>query len=170
MFARGFDTVSGTAVCDRFDEYTMLDLLDSLVRKSLITTTRAGGRTRYAMLETIRQFTEDQHATTGCLGEHRCRHAHHYATQAIARWELWDGPGYDTVTRWMEVEFENLRAGFRWATDQADLTSRNTRPDHRLRHNRGLCIKAAVSAPSTVRAGPCGPALTWCLFGRAGEI
>lgn len=121
VFSGGFDVVSVTAVCDRFDEYEMLDVLDSLVRKSLVTTTRAGGRARYGLLETIRQFTEDQHAGTGGLGELRDRHARHYANQAVAQWELSDGPGYDTVTWWVEVEFENLRAGFRWATDQADL-------------------------------------------------
>ena len=101
----------------------MLDLVDSLVRKSLITTTRVGGRARYGLLETIRQFTEDQHATTGGLGELRDRHARHCATQAAAHYEMWDGPGYDTATWWVEVEFENLRAGFRWAADQADLTT-----------------------------------------------
>ena len=64
VFAGGFDTVSVTAVHGGFDEYTMLDLVDSLVRKSLLTATRTSGGTRFAMLETIRQFAEDQHATS----------------------------------------------------------------------------------------------------------
>lgn len=121
VFAGGFDVVSVTAVCDRFDEYEMLDLLDALVRKSLVTATRADGRARYGLLETIRQFTDDQHASSGGLGELRNRHARHYAEQVIARWDLSDGPGYDTAKGWVDVEFENLRAGFRWATDRADL-------------------------------------------------
>jgi len=123
VFAGGFDVVSVTAVCDRFDEYEMLDLLDSLVRKSLVTATRAGGRTRFGLLETIRQFTEDQHGTTGGLGELRDRHANHYADHAVAVWDVWDGPGYDAATEWVDVEFDNLRAGFRWATDQGDLVT-----------------------------------------------
>jgi tetratricopeptide (TPR) repeat protein len=122
VFAGGFDAVSVTAVCEQFDEYTMLDLLDSLVRKSLITATQVGGRTRYGMLETIRQFTEDQHANGGGLAELRDRHARYHADKVMAQWDLWDGPGYDDATEWVEVEFDNLRAGFRWATDQADLT------------------------------------------------
>ena len=75
------------------------------------------------MLETIRQFVEDQHATTGGLGELRDRHAHFYADQVVARWDLWDGPGYDEAVEWVETEFDNLRAGFRWATDQAHLAT-----------------------------------------------
>jgi predicted ATPase/class 3 adenylate cyclase len=123
VFAGGFDITAVTAVRDLCDEYMMLDLLDSLVRKSLVTTSRAGGRARYGLLETIRQFIEDQHATSGGLGELRDRHARHYAEQVIAHWELWDGPGYDMAAGWVDVEFENLRAGFRWAADQADLDS-----------------------------------------------
>lgn len=37
VFADGFDLAAVTAVCERFDEYTVLDLVDSLVRKSLVT-------------------------------------------------------------------------------------------------------------------------------------
>ena len=48
----------------RLDEYAVLDVLDSLVRKSLITVERVGGHARYGMLETIRQFAEEQLAAT----------------------------------------------------------------------------------------------------------
>lgn len=123
VFARGFDVISVTVVCDRFDEYAMLDLLDSLVRKSLVTTVRVGGLTRFGLLETIRQFIEDQQATTGGLGDLRDRHARHYADQVVGWWDIWDGPAYDDATEWVDVEFDNLRAGFRWATDQADMTT-----------------------------------------------
>ena len=123
VFAGGFDVTAPTAVSDRFDEYAMLDVLDSLVRKSLITTTRAGGRTRYGLLETIRQFTEDQHATSGALSELRDRHARYFADQVVAQWDMWDGPGQRETTDWVEAEFDNLRAGFRWATDRADITT-----------------------------------------------
>jgi predicted ATPase/class 3 adenylate cyclase len=123
VFAGGFDVVSVTVVCDRFDEYEMLDIVDSLVRKSLVTATRAGGRARYGLLETIRQFVEDQHATSGGLGELRARHARCYADEVLARWDIWDGPGFDAATEWVEVEFDNLRAGFRWATDSNDVTT-----------------------------------------------
>ena len=60
MFAGGFDLHSACAVagCDDVDDYAVLDLLDALVRKSLLVADRSAGRTRFSMLETIRQFAE----------------------------------------------------------------------------------------------------------------
>src|SRR6201994_2719414 len=57
VFAGGFDLQSACAVAgsDDLDEYAILDLLDALVRKSLLFAVRSGGWIRYSMLETIRQ-------------------------------------------------------------------------------------------------------------------
>ena len=62
VFAGGFDLQSACAVAgfDDSDDYAILDLLDALVRKSLLVADRSAGRTRYSMLETIRQFAEEQ--------------------------------------------------------------------------------------------------------------
>jgi predicted ATPase len=53
----------------------VLDVLESLVRKSLLTVEHAGRHARYGMLETIRQFAEEQIATLGDSAEVRARHA-----------------------------------------------------------------------------------------------
>ena len=62
VFAGGFDLQSACAVAgfDDVDDYAVLDLLDALVRKSLLVADRSSGRTRFSMLETIRQFAEEQ--------------------------------------------------------------------------------------------------------------
>ena len=99
----------------------MLDVLDSLVRKSLVTAEQTGGRTRYGMLETIRQFAEDQLGSTGPIEQLRDRHATYYAEQAVAHWGLWDGPEQRVALDWVDVELANLRLGFRWATDRGEL-------------------------------------------------
>ena len=151
VFAGGFDTVSVTAVHGGFDEYTMLDLVDSLVRKSLLTATRTSGGTRFAMLETIRQFVEDQHATVGGLGELRDGHARYYANQVVAHWDLWDGPGYDAATEWVDVEFDNLRSGFRWATDRSRPRRRSC---DRCAHHHARVLSAAVRADRLGRRAP----------------
>jgi predicted ATPase len=65
VFTGGFDLQSACAVADSDDEYAVLDRLDALVRKSLLAADRSSGHTRYSMLETIRQFAEDQLATSG---------------------------------------------------------------------------------------------------------
>ena len=124
VFAGGFDLAAATHVCgDGFDEYAVLDVLDSLVRKSLVTAEQVGGHARYGLLETIRQFAEDRLAATGTIDEVRDRHARYFAEQAVAHWDMWDGPGQRVALDWVDVEFANLRAGFRWAADQGDLAT-----------------------------------------------
>ena len=123
VFAGGFDLASATHLCDGFDEYAVLDQLDSLVRKSLVTVERVAGHARDGMLETIRQFAEDQLAATGTVSEVRDRHARYLAAQAMAYWEIWDGPGQRVALDWVDVEFANLRAGFRWAADEGELAT-----------------------------------------------
>ena len=96
----------------------MLDLLDSLVRKSLVTVERVGGHARYGMLETIRQFAEGRQRHDGpgspCPLLRR---------PAVAYWDIWNGPRQRVALDWVDVEFDNLRAGFRWAADQGDYAA-----------------------------------------------
>jgi predicted ATPase len=73
VFAGGFDLQSACAVSgfDDVDDYAVLDLLDALVRKSLLIADRSTGRTRFSMLETIRQFAEEQLVASGDAEEAR---------------------------------------------------------------------------------------------------
>ena len=56
VFAGGFDLAAACAVGGCGDDLATLDALDGLVRKSLLVADRSSGRTRFSMLETIRQF------------------------------------------------------------------------------------------------------------------
>ena len=56
------------------DDLATLDLLDALVRKSLLVADRSSGRTRFSMLETIRQFAEEQLVARGEATEIRAAH------------------------------------------------------------------------------------------------
>lgn len=124
VFADGFDLAAATHIRgEDSDEYAVLDALDSLVRKSLVTTERVNDRARYGLLETIRQFAEDQLADTGTIDQARDRHAAYFAEQAVAYWDIWNGPEQRVAVDWVDVEFANLRTGFRWATDQDDLVT-----------------------------------------------
>ena len=131
-FADGFDLAAATYICsdDGFDEYGVLDVLDSLVRKSLVTVTRPGGHARYGLLETIRQFAEDQLAATATIGEVHDRHASYFADQAVASWDVWNGPRQRVALDWVDAEFANLRAAFRWAADHGDSVTAATIAAH----------------------------------------
>jgi predicted ATPase/class 3 adenylate cyclase len=121
VFAGGFDLESACVVADSHDEFAMLDLLDALVRKSLIIADRSTGRTRFSMLETIRQFGEEQLVTSGAAEEVRTAHAHHFAYKEADILGLWDSPRQKEAYTWFTVELANLRTAFRWAADRGDL-------------------------------------------------
>ena len=58
---------------------------------------------------------------SGTIVEVRDRHAHFFASQTTRHWEIWDGPRQRESLDWVAAELANLRASFRWATDQGDL-------------------------------------------------
>jgi predicted ATPase len=79
VFAGGFDLQSACAVMGSDDDLATLDLLDALVRKSLLVADRLSGRTRFSMLETIRQFAEEQLVAGGEASEIRAAHSRYFA-------------------------------------------------------------------------------------------
>ena len=123
VFAGGFDLESACAVAgsDDVDEYAVLDLLDALVRKSLLVADRSSGRTRFSMLETIRQFAEEQLVASGEADEVRAAHARYFAGREADILALWDSPRQREAYDWFTTELANLRTAFRWAADHGDL-------------------------------------------------
>jgi predicted ATPase/class 3 adenylate cyclase len=121
VFAGGFDLHSACAVMGSDDDFATLDLLDALVRKSLVVADKSAGRTRFSMLETIRQFAEDQLVAGGSATEARAAHAHYFAGREADILALWDSPGQREAHDWFIIELANLRTAFRWAADHGDL-------------------------------------------------
>jgi tetratricopeptide (TPR) repeat protein len=123
IFTGGFDLESASAVAgfDDLDDYAVLDLLDALVRKSLLVADRSSGRTRFSMLETIRQFAEEQLVARNAATEARTAHGRYFAGREIEILVLWDGPRQREAYDWFTSELANLRTAFRWAADQGDL-------------------------------------------------
>ena len=129
VFAGGFDLQSACAVggSDGSDDYAVLDLLDALVRKSLLVADRSSGRTRFSMLETIRQFAEEQLVAGGEATEVRTAHARYFAGRETDILALWDSPrqrgGVHVVHR---------RTG--QSAHRVPVGRRQRRPRHRRRH------------------------------------
>jgi len=96
----------------------VIDALTSLARKSMIGTERAeGGVTRYALLETLRQYARDQLNSQGLIEDALRRHAAYYA-------QLAERLGRDLKTEQeirarqsALVELDNLRTAVAWSFD-----------------------------------------------------
>jgi len=121
VFAGGFDLQSACAVMGSEDDFATLDLLDALVRKSLLVADRSSVRTRFSMLETIRQFAEEQLVAGGAATEARAAHSRYFAGREADIMALWDSPRQREAYAWFTVELANLRTAFRWAADRGDL-------------------------------------------------
>jgi predicted ATPase len=123
VFAGGFDLQSACAVVGSadLDEYAILEVLDALVRKSLLIADRSSGRTRFSMLETIRQFAEEQLVAGGEASEIRAAHSRYFAGREADIMALWDSPCQREAYDWFTIELANLRTAFWWAADDGDL-------------------------------------------------
>jgi non-specific serine/threonine protein kinase len=67
VFAGGWTLAGAEQVCagDEIDASDVMELLTSLVDKSLVVTEEQAGATRYRMLETVRQYAQDRLRDTG---------------------------------------------------------------------------------------------------------
>src|SRR6202035_5316851 len=109
VFAGGFDLESACAVMGSDDDFATLDLLDALVRKSLLVADRSSGRTRYSMLKPIRQFAADQLVARAEASEIRAAHSRYFAGREADILALWDSPRQHEAHDWFAVELANLR-------------------------------------------------------------
>jgi predicted ATPase/class 3 adenylate cyclase len=123
VFASGFALEGAEHICTggEIAASDVLDLLDSLARKSLITVGRANDIVRYGMLETIRQFAAEQLAVTGESETIRSRHAELFADDSDAHFRLWLSSNQLAAYEWLDHEMDNLRAAFRWASEHAQI-------------------------------------------------
>ncbi len=136
VFVGGFSLHAATAITE-LDEYEVLDVLDSLVRKSLLQVERADSEVRYRLLETIRQFAEEALAATGTSDDTRDRHTDYFANQSDVVYEFLRN-GLPYAITWVDSEITNVAAAFEWATSRghADAAVRIAANTHLLARNR----------------------------------
>ena len=121
VFSGGFDLTGACVVGGSVDELATLDILDALVRKSLLVADKSTARTRYLMLETIRQFAAEQLAAAGASDPARLAHARYFANREADVMALWISPRQREAHDWFTVELANLRSAFRYAADNGEL-------------------------------------------------
>ncbi len=78
------------------------------------------------MLETIRQFAEDQLVADGFAEAARDAHARFFAGLEADVVTLWNSPRQREAYDWFTSDLTNLRTAFRWAADRGDLDTAAT--------------------------------------------
>jgi predicted ATPase/class 3 adenylate cyclase/DNA-binding CsgD family transcriptional regulator len=121
VFVGGFAMDAAQSVCGGADleRFQVFDQLGLLVDKSLAVTDNSSDRTRYRLLETVRQYAQEKLIESGESTVVRGRHRDHYARFA----ELIESgarTGGDNDVEVVEAEFDNVRAAFAWCRENAD--------------------------------------------------
>jgi len=121
VFLGGFDLEAAHAVAgdDGVERYQVLDQLSLLVDKSLLTAENVGGRTRYRLLETVRQYALEKLGESGEVIAIGSRHRDYYTAMA-AELDSPTGTGHARRLDQAETEIDNLRSAFVWSLENID--------------------------------------------------
>jgi predicted ATPase/DNA-binding XRE family transcriptional regulator len=99
----------------------VVDAIAALANSSLLQRHEGDdGRSRFGMLETIREYAFEQLIASGEAEDMRQQHAAYYLALAEAAEREWDGPGEWAWLRRLVIVRDNLRAALRWAIDTHD--------------------------------------------------
>jgi DNA-binding CsgD family transcriptional regulator len=122
VFLGGFDFDAAQAVAGsgEVERYQVLDQLTLLVDKSLVVADDSRGRTRYRLLETVRQYALEKLGESGEADSVRSRHRDHY-TALAARLDAPAGSDYEQRLEQADIEIDNLRAAFAWSRENSDV-------------------------------------------------
>jgi predicted ATPase len=121
VFAGEWTLEAAEAVCagEGIEEYEVLDLLSSLVDKSLVVVDEQEGEVRYRLLETVRQYGREKLDKPGENLQARRAHALYFLRLAEeAEPELRGGH----QGRWLEhlKEHDNFRAALSWSLEHGE--------------------------------------------------
>jgi len=119
VFAGGWSLQAAAEVAQTADEYEALTLLTALHDKSLISVDRdvVGGRPRYRMLETVRQYALERLNECGESEAARGRHVAHFIALAEAAEPHVRGPEQDLWMSRFKQEQENLVVALTWCCE-----------------------------------------------------
>jgi non-specific serine/threonine protein kinase len=122
VFAGSFSLEAAEAIGagEAEDPYDVLDVLSSLIDKSLVLMEHRRGEARYRLLETIRQYGQDKLQECEEAANVRRRHRDWYARLAEqVESEILDARQKSVFDR-LEVEHDNLRAALGWSLEQQE--------------------------------------------------
>lgn len=125
IFAGGFtlDAASAVASDSTIDEIGVLDLLSSLVDKSLVHVEPAGSGTRYRLLQSTRQYAREKLNACGELTAVARAHAAAYLALAEDLERAYETTPDRVWLDRVEPELENWRAAMEWTLAEGDVAT-----------------------------------------------
>ncbi len=129
-----------------------IEVLASLVAKSLVRAADVGGSRRFSMLRTIREYAADRLAQDPEMeAAGRLAHATYFSEHAGRLGEMLDGTNRDAALEGLLGDIDNLRSAWRFWVEQNDLGQLNRMVDGLwgLGHSRGW-YHAAVELSSNL--------------------
>lgn len=121
VFMGGFDLEAAQAVagCGQLGRRQVLNQLSMLVDKSLVLAEDHRDRTRYRLLETVRQYAQEKLGASAEDDAIRTRHRDYYSLLAAS----FDSLASTNLERHLdraEIEIDNLRAAFAWSLGRSE--------------------------------------------------
>ena len=114
------DAVVGVCTVDETSETALLDLLTSLADKSLLIVDRSDpARTRYRLLDTIREYGAERLAEAGEAEDVRTRHRDWFLQEVERLAPSLYGPAERSLNL-VEVNHDNLRAALAWSLQRGE--------------------------------------------------
>jgi non-specific serine/threonine protein kinase len=124
IFAGGWSADAAQAVCAGGDVTAtdVVDLLSRLVDQSLVQMEEVDGKSRFRLLETVRQFGHDLLESSGDIDWLRRQHATYFlgVAETLGPEPRVFGPEASSVRAELERERDNMRAALRWFIEQEE--------------------------------------------------
>jgi non-specific serine/threonine protein kinase len=117
VFSGGLELDAAERVCadDRLPAESILDLIASLVDKSVLSRSGDGAQARYKMLEVVREYGANRLAEAGDLAGVSARHSLYYADLAATGGRQWTTPAQTALMQRLHLEQANLRVALEWS-------------------------------------------------------
>lgn len=111
VFSGDFDLCAAEAVCagEGLAADTLVEVVNGLVEKSVLSRSEHSGRARYRMLETLREYGQERLSGAGALTRFRRRHRDHYLGLTARAEAQWFGPEQEAWFARLRGDHPNLR-------------------------------------------------------------
>ncbi|MBP2473164.1 hypothetical protein JOF53_002036 [Crossiella equi] len=147
VFSGGFDLAGAETVCsgEGIAREEVMDLLAGLVHKSILAASSGGDRTRYRLLETIRQYGQQRLRDLGQDAALRRRHRDYYQGMAAQAAAQWCSPREVEWLSRLQQELPNLRVALDFCITRPDQVQAGVEIAANLTRTRFWIFSSTIS-------------------------